>query len=162
MNKSTKIATGIILTLGVVSIVPVLAGGAMHSMPMANGMNMNHQGMMPMMSGGQAMHNPQQHLQEMKTSLKLTTEQQPVWDAFEKAALTQMKSMQGMRESMQGMHGGPGSGENMADHMAQMEARFAGMKKVHAARQALFDVLTDEQKELMQHQFPGWHGQHQG
>lgn len=152
MNMSTKIATAIVLTLGAIAIEPVLANGPMHKM---HGMKMNHQGMM---HGGpgmmRMMHaDPEKHLQEMKTSLKLTAKQQPAWDAFEKAALAQMESMKGMRESM---HGGPGTD----DHMAQMETRFKGMKQVHEARQALLDVLTDKQKQSMQAPFSGEHCNH--
>ena len=97
------------------------------------------------MHGGQGMRGmsgeSSQQLGELKAALKLTAEQQPVWEKFEQLVGEQNAARRQMRESM---HSGSG------DHSALRNTMIAWQKEAFAqrsaARQALYAVLTAEQR----------------
>jgi hypothetical protein len=109
------------------------------------------------------------HLAGMKAGLKLTTEQEKNWPAFETAIRDVAKAR---AEGWRQMHEQMGRGEHASpiEHMTMMSDRLqkmsAELKTVADASKPLFDSLTDPQKrhfgplirEFVQH---GPHGEGQ-
>lgn len=147
MKTSRKIALGIAAGLGIAASAAVLAHGHGSKMghgpgdcgPMARGM-----------AGGL-----EAHLDTLKTELKLTAEQEPAWQAFEKTARAQMSAHHADQ---------PATAEGadpMQARIAHMEQRLAGMKEVQKARTELYQVLTPEQRAVLDRAGPrGRHGRH--
>ncbi len=165
MNKMTKIIGVSALGLGIVVSIPVLGHGigtAMHghdSGAYGPGHHMMHSDGMPyeqMHSGA----NVEQRLGSLKESLQLTTEQQPVWEQFEQAVKTLAVS-----EPAGHFHWGDATGNEGGDseaHFAQMEQHLEKMKTVFVARKALYETLTEPQKETMKGFMSGSFGHHFG
>ena len=87
----------------------------------------------------------------LKTQLKITAEQETAWQAFADAAKQQATGMQAMRAQMQ-----TGSGtapERMAQRASAMQQRAAGMTTMTKAFDALYGVLTPEQKTIADQHF---------
>lgn len=155
MNTTVKIALGIFAGLGIAASAAVLAHehGPMagHGPMMGHGAMQGHGPMMGRHMGG----DPTAHLEALKTELKLTADQQPAWDAFEKAVHAQAKTMTEAGPRQQ-------AGKHDPDaHIAFMEQRLAGMKVIHEARAELFKVLTPEQQSVFDQQH-GPRGRHHG
>lgn len=93
----------------------------------------------------------EQRLAAIKQELKLTAKQEPAWQAFEKTVRDQ-------KAAHQASHGTHGEGDRLEARIGHMEQRLAGMKAVAKARQALYDTLTPEQKEIADRLFQ--HGPH--
>jgi Spy/CpxP family protein refolding chaperone len=114
---------------------------------------------MGMHGPGGGMHGPQgyggagmvdTHLNAIKSELKLTADQTKAWEAFEKSVRNQVQTMHEGRTSMH-------TGEQNPDaHIAFMEQRLAGMTAVQKARTELYQVLTPEQKAVIDRY--GFHG----
>jgi Spy/CpxP family protein refolding chaperone len=114
---------------------------------------------MGMHGSGGGMHGPQgyggagmvdTHLNAIKSELKLTADQTKAWEAFEKSVRNQVQTMHEGRTSMH-------TGEQNPDaHIAFMEQRLAGMTAVQKARTELYQVLTPEQKAVIDRY--GFHG----
>jgi LTXXQ motif family protein len=84
-----------------------------------------------------------------KTSLAITTAQEPAWQAFEGMARQHAEARQAMRSTMQGaMQGQAASADHAAQREAMMKQREAHRAESEAARQALYAVLTPEQKAI--------------
>jgi len=108
---------------------------------------------------GMGMHGPQgfggpgavdTHLNAIKSELKLTSNQTKAWDAFETAVHNQAQTMLTSHGQMQaGAH-------NPDAHIAFMEQRLEGMKSVQKARTDLYNVLTSDQKAVIDR--CGFHG----
>jgi hypothetical protein len=160
MSKMTKIIGVSALGLGIAVSIPVLAhemGTAMHDHKgCADGSDhkMMHSGMMPKAMKHSEM-NVEQHLGNLRESLELTTEQHPVWERFEQAVKTMASN-----KPMTHAHGNHGPDSNMEDHFARMEQHMGKMKKVFEARKALYETLTEKQKETMKNSMPGPFSQH--
>lgn len=144
MKTASKIAFGIFAGLGVAVSAAVLAHG--HSPMTGHGPMMNHGPMAKGMAGG-----PEAHLGTLKAELKLTAEQEPAWQAFEKTVRAQMSSHAAG-------HAAAKDADPMQARIAHMEQRLAGMKEVQKARTDLYKVLTPEQKAVFDRQGP--HGRH--
>jgi hypothetical protein len=141
MKTTGKIALGILAGLGIAASAAVLAHE--HGPMMGRGHMMDHGHMMghgPMakgMAGG-----PEAHLGTLKTELKLTAEQEPTWQAFEKTVREQVAA------HGPGPAGMAAGADPMQGRIAFMEQRLAGMKTVAKARADLYTVLTSEQKAV--------------
>jgi hypothetical protein len=87
----------------------------------------------------------EQRLTRLKGELKLTGQQEPLWQAFAEQSKAQAgKGMQAM-QSMQSDK--PVSApERMAQMQAMMKDRLAGMTSVHESFNRLYAALTPEQK----------------
>ena len=158
MSNMTKIIGATVLGLGVAVAIPVLGHGYSSGMHGPYGDNSGGYGPGPGHHMG--MHYGQMHyggnieerLGDLKESLKLTTEQQPVWAQYEQAVKTMTE-------------GHPRWGKTPSDaesHFAQMEQHFDQMKTVFEARKALYETLTDQQKETIDNYMPGPFGHHYG
>jgi hypothetical protein len=99
--------------------------------------------------------NVEQHLGKLKESLQLTKAQQPAWKRFEQAVKT-MAANKPLEHNQE--HHMPDSG--MDAHFARMEKNMSEMKSVVEARKALFETLTEEQKQSMENFMPGPFGPH--
>jgi len=145
MKTTGKIALGILAGLGVAASTAVLAHG--YGPMMGHGPMMGNGPMGQCMTGG-----PEAHLNTLKTELKLTAKQEPVWQAFEKTVREQVAA----RRS--GPAGTTAGTDPMQTHIAFMEQRLAGMKAVAKARADLYTVLTPEQKAVADRLMSSPHG----
>jgi len=104
------------------------------------GQGMMGQGMMmtgPMLEG---------RLAYIKADLAITDAQSPAWNAYADAVKARASGMQGMHGSMmQGMQAGSATAR-MDAHVKAMEAMTEALKALKPATEALYAVLTPEQK----------------
>ena len=90
-------------------------------------------------------------LATVKTELKITAAQEPAWEKFEGVVRQQAGARQAMRSTMQGRMQDPkaaASGDHAAQRESMMKLREGKRAERDAARQALYAVLTPEQKTL--------------
>ena len=127
---------------------PVMQGGAMSGasgMPMMGMMRMMGQdgmGGMSMMAG-----HVEGRLAFLKTELKITDAQLPLWNAVADAIRANTKTMGGMAE---GMIGGMQTGtlpEKLAAREKLITAHLEALRKFKAAVDPLYAALGDEQKK---------------
>ena len=90
-----------------------------------------------------------------KTTLAITAAQEPAWQAFEGVARQHAEARQAMRSTMQGQ---AASADHAAQREAMMKQREAHRAESEAARQALYAVLTPEQKAIADKQLGARHG----
>ena len=89
----------------------------------------------------------ERHLSFLKSELKLTAEQEPLWQTFaEKAKSEAGKGMQAMRD--QAADASLTAPERMAKMQSLMQARVNAMAGVHDSFNQLYAALTPEQKKL--------------
>lgn len=95
--------------------------------------------------------NPTAHLAAAKAELKITAAQEPAWQAFETVVRQQAQARQTLRANMQARMQDPATASSI-DHAAQrnemMKLRDSDHAARDAARQALYAVLSPEQKAL--------------
>ena len=123
-----------------------MPGGGM-GMGGAGGMPM---GMMPMMGMG-GMQMMAEHVEGriafLKAELKITDAQLPQWNAFADALRDNAKAMQGMMGPMMGM----GQDGTLPDKLAAREKQLGGqldaIRKLKAAADPLYAVLSADQKK---------------
>ena len=88
----------------------------------------------------------EQRLSQFKNELKLTAQQEPLWQAFaEKSMAEAGKGMQAMRDSMQSEKQ-VSAPERMAQMQGIMKERVAAMESVNESFNRLYAGLTPEQK----------------
>ena len=85
-------------------------------------------------------------LTDLKAQLKITGAQETAWQAFAAQAKEQAASMQAMHAQMQ--QGTGTAPERMAQRTTAMQQRAAGMATMTNAFNALYGVLTPEQKAI--------------
>ncbi|MCX8086930.1 MAG: Spy/CpxP family protein refolding chaperone [Rhodocyclaceae bacterium] len=86
------------------------------------------------------------HLEAFKNRLKLSSEQEPLWNAYAEAVKAQAgKGFEAMRALAQEKLSAP---ERLAKHESLLEARLAAMKAVHESFNQLYAALTPEQKAI--------------
>jgi hypothetical protein len=114
----------------------------------------------PMM-GGQMMGDPtariDQHLAQFKSQLKITPQQEPLWQAFTEKAKAGMGQGKAHWQEMQQAKTAPERMNLMLEHMKQ---RTAAMEGVNDAFKRLYDALTPEQKAIADKHQP--FGDHMG
>jgi Spy/CpxP family protein refolding chaperone len=100
----------------------------------------------PMFSGSDAdiAKFQQDRIAQLKTTLAITAEQQPAWDAFAAKAAEQAKNMQSMRKDA-----ATGTApERMQQRQQFMAERQKAMTSMGDALTALYQVLTPKQREI--------------
>jgi protein CpxP len=86
------------------------------------------------------------HLADLKTQIKINTPQEGAWQVFTAAAKRQAAGMQAMRAQMQQ---DPASApDRMAQRATVMQQRSEAMATMTNAFNALYSVLTPEQKAI--------------
>ncbi len=118
----------------------MMGKGMMAGCPMMGGMGRH--GMMmdsvPMMEG---------RLAYLKADLEITEAQTSAWEAYADAVRARHAAMQGMHaEMMQAMQTGSAMAR-MDAHIKAMESMVESLKALKPATEALYAVLTDEQKK---------------
>lgn len=104
-------------------------------------------------------------LATVKSELKITAAQETAWQKFEGVVRQQADTRQAMRGAMQARMQDPKSAAEV-DHAAQRESmmklREASQAERDAARQALYAVLSPEQKALADQKLAAGQGQRKG
>ena len=86
------------------------------------------------------------HLADLKAQLKITSAQEAAWQTFTAQTKQQAASKQAMRAQMQESAGT--APERMGQRATAMQQRAAGMATMTNAFNALYAVLTPEQKAI--------------
>ena len=122
-----------------------MMGGMGQGMMMGWGMQgMMNPAMMGMMMGGPAV---QGRLAYVKAELGITDAQTAAWDGYASAVNARVTSMQGMHaDMMQAMQTGSAMAR-MDAHIKAMESMVESLKALKPSTEALYTVLTDEQKQ---------------
>ena len=122
-----------------------MMGGMGQGMMMGWGMQgMMNPAMMGMMMGGPAV---QGRLAYVKAELGITDAQTAAWDGYASAVNARVTSMQGMHaDMMQAMQTGSAMAR-MDAHIKAMESMVESLKALKPSTEALYAVLTDEQKQ---------------
>jgi len=104
-------------------------------------------------------------LAAVKAELKITTAQEAAWQKFEGVVRQQADTRQAMRGAMQARMQDPKAAAEV-DHATQRESmmklREASQAERDAARQALYAVLSPEQKALADQKLAAGQGQRKG
>mgnify|MGYP000953424114 CR=1 len=88
-----------------------------------------------------------QHMSRLKADLKLTPQQEPLWQAFaEKAKAEAGKGIQAMRDNAQDLS--LSAPDRMARMTEIMKQRVAVMESVHASFKQMYDSLSADQKRV--------------
>lgn len=150
------------LTAGIVAGVALAVAAITYAQPFA-GMGAGFGGGMGMGSG----HGPMagadpaamvdSRLADLKAQLKITTAQEAAWQAFTGAAKQQATSMHGPRVRMQ--EGTETAPERMGQRTELMQQHTTAMTTMTDAFDALYAMLTPEQKAIADQQF-GMMGPH--
>lgn len=88
----------------------------------------------------------QQRFERLKADLKLSSQQEPQWQAFAQAAQQQMSAARAARAQVPPSLTAP---ERMGQRIAYAEQRLAGLQQMQAALNDLYAVLTPEQRVIM-------------
>ena len=130
----------------------MMGQGMMGGCPMMGGMGqgmmmgwgMMNPAMMGMMMGGPAV---QGRLAYVKAELGITDAQTAAWDGYASAVNARVTTMQGMHaDMMQAMQTGSAI-TRMDAHIKAMQSMVDSMQALKPATEALYAVLTDEQKQ---------------
>jgi len=124
--------------------------GSSGGMPMMGERQMGERpmmGMMQMMMGSMADH-VEGRIAFLKTELKITDAQQPLWNAVGDAMRANAKDMAAMMPMMQSMMQPSGTlPEKLAGREKAMTAHLEALRKLKAAIDPLYAALSDEQKK---------------
>jgi Spy/CpxP family protein refolding chaperone len=103
------------------------------------------------------------HLSGLKAQLQITAAQEPAWQAFTAAAKQQVAGMQAMFAQVQRQDAGTAP-ERLALQSTLMQQRGAAMATMSNALNALYAVLTPEQRAIVdqQHAMMGSRGMRLG
>ncbi len=104
-----------------------------------------------MMAGGDPATVIESRLTDLKALLKITATQESAWQAFTAAAKQQASDMQAMRAQMQ--QAGGTAPERMGQRATAMQQRAQAMATMTNAFNALYAVLTPEQKTIADQHF---------
>ena len=151
MKRNHKIVAGVaaVFSLAVATAVYAHPGGGMGR----GGMGMGPMGGMYGQQGAGRMagaYSPaalaESRLNSLKAELKITAEQESVWQTFTAAAKQQSEAMQAVREKM------PATSSTAAERMDQRTAltkqRASGMDSMSSALKDLYAALSPEQKAV--------------
>jgi Spy/CpxP family protein refolding chaperone len=164
MKTSTRIiaVAAAVIALGAGGFVFAGQGPCQNS-SMGSGMAMQHggQGGHGGMRGAENATDAPARLAAVKSELKLTAAQEPVWQKFEGVVLQQAQAREALRTAMQARMQDPSAAANV-DHAAQrasmMKLRETDRAARETARQELMAVLTPEQKSLADQRLSAGHG----
>jgi hypothetical protein len=122
-------------------------GGAGHGWGMGGGM-MSMMGMMG--DPDQMIKFVDGRLAFIKTEMKITSAQQPLWDAFASALRENARTMNAAMSAMMTRHAGDVAlPERLDQQEAVLSARLEALRKTKSALGPLYAALTDEQKKTM-------------
>jgi hypothetical protein len=116
------------------------AGSAAMPMPMMRMMMGHHD--MPMMAK-----HIEGRLAFLKTEIKITDAQLPLWNAFAQAMRDDASTMQATPHPMMGMNKAETLPDKLAARETRLAARLEALRKLKAAVDPLYATLTAEQKK---------------
>jgi LTXXQ motif family protein len=126
-------------------------GGMMGQGSKADGKGMMGKGMMdcPMMGKGMMHARPmmEARLAYIKADLEITETQTKAWDGYTAAVRARHTAMEGMHADMMKAKETGSVVERMDAGIKAMEAKLEGLKTLKPSTEALYGVLTDEQKK---------------
>jgi protein CpxP len=105
----------------------------------------------PIAGAGDATALMEARLGEFKAQLNITSPQENAWQAFTAAAKQQAEGMQALRAQMQ--QGATTASDRMGQRTQLMQQRAAGMTTMTNAFNALYAVLTPEQRAIADQHF---------
>jgi Spy/CpxP family protein refolding chaperone len=148
MKRTQKIVLALITTIGIGAMASSYAGGMGMGPGGGCGMAGNETGISAMVDS---------HLATVKKELNVSSEQEEAWSAFAKTVKQQkMEMMSTMHERMQHASSAP-SPQSAPDRIVArtrfMKQRMAGMEAVAGAMRQLYDILTPQQKEILDAHF---------
>ncbi len=164
MKRTHKIIAGLILAAGIGSVTLVQARGpggwGCDGMGPTGAGPMSGQGMQGGQAGPRGMRagmrfdpaqRAERHLNYLKSELKLTAEQEPLWQAFaEKAQAEAGQGFQAMRSQATDVN--LTAPERMAKMQKLMQERVDAMAGVHERFNRLYAALTPEQQKVADQQ----------
>jgi hypothetical protein len=107
--------------------------------------------MMRMMMGQGGMPLMAKHIEGrlafLKTELKITDAQLPLWNAFAQAMRDDASTIQAMPHPMMGMNKAATLPDKLAAHETMLAARLEALRKLKAAADPLYAALTADQKK---------------
>jgi len=166
MKRVQKILAGTVgaLTLAAMTAVVAAPYGEMGGMGMGGFQGMGGMGMMHGgMAGGGAGVMSGQNLDQLKTQLGITSQQEPAWLAFASKATEQAGLMQATHAQRHQEANAPTAvPDRMAQRIGSMTQHLEGMKAVNAALNDLYAVLTPEQRKIADTRFGHGPQQHRG
>jgi len=157
LNRKTSTSLALILAL---AASPVLAAETepehqpASSAAMSGCMMPEAEGGMPMMrmmmgQGGMPMmaKHIEGRLAFLKTELKITDAQLPLWNAFAQAMRDDASTMQAMPHPMMGMNKAATLPDKLVTRETMLEAQLEAVRKLKAAADPLYAALTADQKK---------------
>ena len=151
MKRTHKIVAATLATISIAAATAVFA----HPGP---GMGMGPMGGMPgtfgpggRMAGGDPAAAIDARMGDLKSELKITAAQEPVWQAFIGKAKQQAQAMQAMRAKVQETAGS--APDRMAQRTEFMKTRTSNMETMNTSLKDLYAVLTPEQKATADKRF---------
>ena len=111
-------------------------------------------GMMCMMGQRMTMREPmmearaERHLAALKAELKITDAQAKAWDAYAAAVTAAAKAMAEQRKTMMEKAGSATLPQRLDFHEAMLASHLEQLRKTKAAANALYAVLSDDQKKI--------------
>jgi len=145
MNRTHTLTAGIVAAVALALAATAYAqpsGGMGHGFGPGMGMGPGH----GPMAGGDPSVMIDSRLGDLKARLQITAAQEAAWQAFAAQAKQQAAGMQAMRTQMQ--HDTGTAPERMAHRSTAMQQRGAAMATMATAFNALYAVLTPEQKAV--------------
>jgi Spy/CpxP family protein refolding chaperone len=145
MKKLHVVLAGLVAGVSL-SVAVVTQAQPFGGMGPGNGQGMGMRGGHGMMAAGDRAAYHDARLAAMKTQLQINTSQEAAWQSFAAAAKQQSATMQALRTQMQ--QSTLTAPERMAQRTAMMQQREAAMVPMTNAFNALYAVLTPEQKAI--------------
>lgn len=136
--------------MGIAISALVMSGSiaATHDSTMRHHENDGCMNMMQSQMKGDPVERAQKHLSELKGKLKLTSEQQPAWQAFSEQVNAQAQNMASKQNNMKSAKSDRSmtTPDRIAMMAEMMKARAQAMGAMADAVKKFYDVLTAEQK----------------
>jgi hypothetical protein len=98
--------------------------------------------------------NPEARLAYLKNALKITSDQEAAWNAYEAQVKERVQAMAATRGQMAAP--AESAPDRLAQRSALMKQRAAGMEAMTGAVKDLYAALTPEQKTVADQHFGGW------
>jgi hypothetical protein len=127
---------------------PPSPSGAQPGTGMMSG-NMMSGGMMSMkgnMDGMMAPRYVEGRIAFLKTELKITADQEPLWQAFAEAIRNESRTMADMSKQMPGMMAPSSLPERLERHESMLHAHLDHLRQIRTALQPLYQALDEDQR----------------
>ncbi len=153
-NRSLIIAAALTGLSGIATAAPATKAAPGDDMPCYGGpMWEGHMDGKGMHGGMYGRHMDGRHMErridDLKTRLKLTAAQQPLFDRYVKSMEAQRDEMRSKFDQMRDKGASMSLPERQQQHLDMMRARMKGMEEINAALTDLYAKLTPEQRKVL-------------